>query len=133
SEMGVEGSGVYPHAAALRDRIAADGHAVLMVDLLPDRPLSKVVRALAAPRGSRSMAEHLRRTVNITGAKGGLLRECLPPESFADPDALARGMKAVPIRLVRPRPISEAISSAGGVRWDALDSRLMLRALPGTF
>jgi uncharacterized flavoprotein (TIGR03862 family) len=133
SEMGVEGSGVYPHSAALRDRIAADGHAVLMVDLLPDRSLSKVVQGLSAPRGSRSMAEHLRRTVNITGVKGGLLRECLPPGGFADPNTLARALKALPIRLVAPRPITEAISSAGGVRWSALDSRLMLRALPGTF
>jgi uncharacterized flavoprotein (TIGR03862 family) len=133
SETGIEGSGVYPHSAALRDRIAAEGGAVLMVDLLPDRPLSKVVQGLGAPRGSRSMAEHLRRTVNIAGVKAGLLRECLPPESFADPHALARGIKALPIQLAAPRPIAEAISSAGGVRWEALDDRLMLDALPGTF
>jgi uncharacterized flavoprotein (TIGR03862 family) len=133
SETGIEGSGVYLHSAVLRDAIAAGEASVLTADLLPDWPLSKVVQALSAPRGSRSMAEHLRRTVNITGVKAGLLRECQPPESFADPAILARGLKALPIRLVEPRPIAEAISSAGGVRWDGVDDRLMLRAVPGAF
>ncbi|HTJ64049.1 MAG TPA: TIGR03862 family flavoprotein [Alphaproteobacteria bacterium] len=133
SETGIEGSGVYLHSAVLRDGIAADGSAVLTVDLLPDWALPKLVQALYAPRGSRSMAEHLRRTVNVTGVKAGLLRECLPPEGFADPTALARGLKALPIRLIAPRPIVEAISSAGGVRWNAVDERLMLRAVPGAF
>ena len=133
SETGVEGSGVYFHSAALRDRIIAQGSAVLTVDLLPDWPLDRLVKALAAPRGSRSMADHLRRTVKLTGVKVGLARECLPASAFADSASLARGLKALPLRLTAPRPIAEAISSTGGICWDGLDERLMLRALPGVF
>jgi uncharacterized flavoprotein (TIGR03862 family) len=133
SEAGVEGSGIYFHSAALRDRIAAHGSATLTIDLLPDWPLDRVVKALAAPRDSRSMADHLRRTVKLTGVKAGLARECLPPSAFADPAALARGLKTLPLPLTAPRPIAEAISSAGGICWEGVDDRLMLRALPGVF
>jgi uncharacterized flavoprotein (TIGR03862 family) len=133
SATGVEGSGIYLHSAALRDRIAAEGSAVLTIDLLPDWSGDRVSKALTAPRGSRSMADHLRRTVNITGVKAALARECLSPAAFSDPAALARGLKALSLKVTAPRPIAEAISSAGGVRWDGLDERLMLRALPGVF
>jgi uncharacterized flavoprotein (TIGR03862 family) len=133
SATGVEGSGIYLHSAALRDRIAADGSAVLTIDLLPDWSPDRVRRALTAPRGSRSMADHLRRTVNITGVKAALARECLPPSVFADSAALARGLKALSLKATALRPIAEAISSAGGIRWGGLDERLMLRALPGVF
>ncbi len=132
-EAGVEGSGIYLHSAALRDAIAANGSAVLTVDLLPDWPVERVIQALSAPRGSRSMGDHLRRTVNITGVKAALAHECLPPPAFANTTALARGLKALPLTVTAPRPIAEAISSAGGIRWDGLDDRLMLRALPGVF
>ncbi len=132
-EAGVEGSGIYLHSASLRDAIAANGPAVLTVDLLPDWSPERVAGALTMPRGSRSMGDHLRRTVNITGVKAALARECLPPSAFADTAALARGLKALPLTVMAPRPIAEAISTAGGIRWDGLDGRLMLRALPGVF
>jgi uncharacterized flavoprotein (TIGR03862 family) len=133
SQAGIEGSGVYPHAAALRDAIAASGGAILTLDLLPDRTPERVAGALAAQRGSRSLADHLRRTVGLTGVKAGLLRECLAPADLADTARLARAIKALPLKLLRPRPIAEAISSAGGIAWDGLDDKLMLRALPGVF
>jgi len=78
------------------------------------------------------MATHLRRA-GIEGVKAGLLRECLPAAAFASPAHLAAGIKALPLRLVAPRPIAEAISSAGGVPFEELDENLMLRALPGIF
>ena len=79
------------------------------------------------------MANHLRRTAGLVGVRAGLLRECLPAETFADPARLAAGIKALPLRLVAPRPLAEAISSAGGVAFAALDDGFMLAARPGTF
>jgi uncharacterized flavoprotein (TIGR03862 family) len=130
---GVEGSGVYPLSARLRDEIAAHGKAVLTIDLLPDHSPDRLSAALRQPRGSRSLADHLRRAVGITGVKAGLLRELCPPERLADPAGLARALKALPLPLTSARPIAEAISSAGGIAWDGLSDQLMLTALPGTF
>jgi hypothetical protein len=129
TEHGVEGSGIYPLSARLRD----DRTKRLTLDLLPDHTPERVAKALAQPRGSRSLAEHLRRTVGITGVKAGLIRELSPPEALADPAALARALKSLRLPLENPRPIEEAISSAGGIAWDSLVESLMLKALPGTF
>jgi uncharacterized flavoprotein (TIGR03862 family) len=133
TESGIEGGGVYVHAAALRDRIAASGAAVLILDLAPDRDEAELRRSLSAPRGSRSLADHLRRRAGMTGVKAGLLREHLAPADLADPARAAAALKALPLRLAAPRPIEEAISSAGGISFGALDERLMLRARPGVF
>ena len=133
SAAGIEGSGVYPHAAALRDEIAASGRAVLRLDLLPDRSPGSIAAALGAPRGSRSLADHLRRTLALTSVKAGLLRECLEPDELADLGRIARAVKALQLTLTRPRPLAEAISTAGGVTWQALTDDLMLRGLPGVF
>lgn len=130
---GVEGSLVYVFSAALRDRIAAHGRAVLRLDLSPERSERQLAAELARPRGSKSMANHLRARAGIDGVKAGLLRELLPAEAFADPQRLAAAIKSLPVPLAAPRPIDEAISTAGGVRFDALDDALMLRALPGVF
>jgi uncharacterized flavoprotein (TIGR03862 family) len=133
SESGIEGSGVYAHSAALRDRIEAEGAAILTIDLAPDWSIARLVEALGKPRGSRSLAEHLRRGCGITGVKAGLLRECLNPGEMADLQRLAQGIKALPLKLTATRPIEEAISSAGGITWDSLSDDLMIRALPGVF
>lgn len=133
TETGLEGGPVYAHAAVLREEIETRGEAVLMLDLAPDRDAMHLARDLAKPRGSRSLATHLRRTVGIEGVKAGLLRECLPASSLVDPALLAAGIKALPLRLNVPRPIAEAISSAGGVAFASLDDNLMLRAVPGVF
>lgn len=131
--QGVEGSLVYAWSAAVREAINRDGRGRLLLDLLPDRPVDKIVQALAKPRGSRSMAKHLQGQLGIEGVKAALLRELTDQATFADPQALARAIKALPIELVRPRPLDEAISSAGGVRFEALDNGLMLKQLPGVF
>lgn len=131
--QGVEGSLVYAWSAAVREAINRDGRATLLLDLLPDRPVDKIVQALAKPRGSRSMAKHLQGQLGLDGVKAALLRELTDQSTFAAPEALARAIKALPIELVRPRPLDEAISSAGGVRFEALDEGLMLQRMPGVF
>ncbi len=130
---GVEGSVVYAIGAALRDAIEVHGSATLVLDLLPGRPLEQVQAEIARPRGSRSLATHLKSRLGLHGVKTGLLHELLPREAFADPARLAAAIKALPLRLVAARPLAEAISTAGGVAFDALDERLMLRAAPGVF
>jgi hypothetical protein len=79
------------------------------------------------------MAKHLRSHAGIEGVKAGLLRELVQPEDFADPAKLGATIKALKLRLIAPRPLDEAISSAGGVAFEALDEHLMVRSMPGVF
>jgi uncharacterized flavoprotein (TIGR03862 family) len=129
---GVEGSLVYALSAGIRNRIAAHGSATVKLDLLPDWPLERVQQELSHPRGSRSMSSFLQSRLHIKGVKTGLLHEVLDKDAFHDPIRVAATLKALPIRLRAPRPIDEAISSAGGVRFEALDGT-MLKAMPGVF
>ena len=130
---GVEGSLVYAFSAALRDAIEATGRARIELDLAPGRSIDALRGALARPRGRQSVGRFLRAATGLDGVKAGLLHEVLPREAFADPGRLAAAIKALPLTLVSARPLAEAISTAGGVRFDALDARGMLRALPGVF
>ncbi|WP_242206971.1 MULTISPECIES: TIGR03862 family flavoprotein [unclassified Pseudomonas] len=130
---GIEGSLIYALSAPIREAINQHGAAVIHIDLLPGRPVDKVQTALSKPRGSRSMAKHLHSQVGIDGVKAALLRELTDAATFADPALLARAIKALPLTLVKTRPLDEAISSAGGVTFEAMDERLMLKALPGVF
>src|SRR5688572_17577901 len=130
---GSEGSLVYALSATLRDAIAANGEARIELDLAPGRDLQRLQHDLSRPRGGRSLSEHLRRHAGITGVKSGLLHEVLGKEALHDDAVLARTIKRLPLRLLRPRPIAEAISSAGGVRLEALDEALMIRSTPGVF
>ena len=130
---GLEGSLIYAVSAMLRELVERDGHADIALDLAPGHTRASLQQALARPRGGRSLSEHLRRAAGLHGAKAGLLREVLGAEAMQDPAALAAAIKRLPLRLLRPRPVDEAISSAGGVRLEALDGRMMLRALPGVF
>jgi uncharacterized flavoprotein (TIGR03862 family) len=133
TDHGVEGSAVYALSASLRDAIERQGQATLMIDLAPGRDLERLARELSRPRGGLSMANHLRRACAIEGVKAALLRECLPRQAFDDMVALAQGIKALPLALIRPRPLAEAISTAGGVRFSGLDQKLMAKARPGLF
>lgn len=130
---GIEGSLIYALSASLRDAIAERGHATLELDLAPDRTLARLQHDLAKPRGSRSFSEHLRRQTGLTGVKAALLHEVLDKSHFQDTDTLARTIKRLPLRLQRARPMAEAISTAGGVRLEALNDSMMLTALPGVF
>ena len=133
SDYGVEGSLVYAASSALRAGIERDGHATMQLDLLPTRSADEVARELAHPRGRRSLSTHMKSRLGLHGAKVALLHECLPRDTLADPLKLAAAIKSLPLTVTAPRPIDEAISSAGGVPFEALDDGLMLRKLPGVF
>ncbi len=130
---GLEGSLVYAASADLRDVIARDGQATVHLDLRPDWPLDRVLALLQRPRGGRSLAKVLRGGVGLAPVHAALLHEVLSREELAQPERLAATIKALPLTLVRPRPLDEAISSAGGVRLEALDDGLMARDWPGVF
>ncbi len=133
TETGVEGSLVYAASGAIRDAIEAHGGATVHLDLLPGRDAASVLREVAHPRGPRSLATHLKSRLGVGGVKAALLHELLPRAVMHDAPQLAAALKALPLRLVRARPLDEAISSAGGVPFEALDAGLMLRATPGVF
>ncbi len=133
SRYGLEGGAIYGLSAQLRDHIYKNNTAILKLDLLPFKDLSEIINLLARAKGSMSMATHIKKTTGLQSVKAGLLRECLSKEIFNDPAALANGIKNLPITLQSPRPIDEAISSAGGVAWDELDDNFMLKSLPGVF
>ena len=130
---GIEGSLVYAASHLLRDEIARHGSATLHLNLQPDRSPAQVLAAVAHPRGSRSLSSHLKSRLGLAGVKTALLHELLAPEQLHDVDALARAIKALPVTLTAPRPVAEAISSAGGVRLQSLTEDLELRARPGVF
>jgi len=130
---GIEGSLIYALSATLRDAIARDGGTTLHLDLVPGRDEARLRRDLGKPRGGRSLSDHLRREAGVSGVRAALLYEVMDRAAMQDPAALARTLKHLPLRLLRARPIEEAISSAGGIRLEALDARLMIRALPGVF
>ena len=133
TEGGVEGSLIYAASATLRDALAQCGHAQAFIDLLPARSAAWVLRELTHPRGSRSLATHLKARLGIDGVKAALLHELTPREVMADAQQLAAVIKSLPLHVGAPRPIDEAISTAGGVRFEALDDGLMVKALPGVF
>ncbi len=133
TDTGIEGGLIYAVSARLREQIAAKGSADIRLDLLPQHEQARVLRELQHPRGARSLANHLKSRLGFHGVKAGLLREVLPREGFADPQRLADAIKALPLTLVAARPLDEAISSAGGVCFEALDEHLMLKGLPGVF
>ncbi|MDO8350533.1 MAG: TIGR03862 family flavoprotein [Gallionella sp.] len=128
---GIEGGLIYALSADLRDQIDAAGSAVINIDLLPGKDLQRVLAEVDHPRGSRSMSSHLQSRANIKGVKSSLLRELLPRDCFDQPERLAAAIKSLPLTLVAARPLDEAISSAGGVVFEALDEHLMV--LPGVF
>ena len=133
SRTGVEGSLIYAHAAALRDRLGESGAAFLELDLAPGRTAERLAADLSRQGGKASLSTRLRKGAGLDGVKAALLRECRPDAARLSPEPLAAAIKALPLPLLRPRPIGEAISSAGGIRFDALDESYMLKALPGVF
>lgn len=133
SRNGIEGSLIYAHAGALRDTLERDGKAALTLDLAPGRTLARLARDLARQDTKASFSNRLRKGAGIEGVKAALLREAIADIGTLAPDDLAAAIKALPLPVVAPRPIAEAISSAGGVTFASIDENLMLKALPGTF
>ncbi len=130
---GIEGSLVYAFSAGLREQVAAQGQATLTLDLLPQHTLEQVRAETRRPRGTRSVSTHLKSRLHLQGVKMGLLHELLSPAQLNDPDVLAGFIKALPVLVAAPRPIDEAISTAGGVAFESLDAGLMATAVPGLF
>ena len=126
---GVEGSLIYAASSLLRDEIAAHGSATFTLDLLPDKSPEQVLAEVRHPRGSRSLSSHLKSRLNLDGIKAAMLYELLGKEAIADAAKLAAGIKALPVCVVATRPIDEAISSAGGVKFEALDAQLRVTTL----
>ena len=133
TEHGIEGGLIYALSAALRDEIEHSGQATLHLDLLPDFTAQRVRDEASHPRGARSLSSHLQSRLGLKGVKANLLREVLSAEQMHDTALLAQTIKALPLRLVAPRPLGEAISTAGGIPFEALDANLMLKQLPGVF
>jgi len=132
TQTGVEGSLIYAASALLRDALA-QGPAHLTLDLLPDQSPERVLAQVLWPRGSRSLSSHLKSRLGLEGVKMGLLFELSSPESRSDPVALATALKNLPVRLLKTRPLAEAISTAGGVSWASLTPDLMLSSRPGVY
>jgi uncharacterized flavoprotein (TIGR03862 family) len=132
-QQGVEGSLIYAFSRALRETLNEQGRATFHLDLLPARDAGFVLANVSHPRGSRSLSSHLQSRLGLAGVKLALLREVLDPVAFADAATLAATIKALPVTVTATRPLAEAISTAGGVRFDGLDAKLMLKNMPGVF
>jgi uncharacterized flavoprotein (TIGR03862 family) len=130
---GIEGSLVYAASALLREEIARSGSATLHLNLKPDVTPERVLAEVSHPRGSRSLSSHLKSRLHLTALHLALLHEVLSKEAMNDPQRLATAIQHLPLTLAAARPIDEAISSAGGVRLEALDAQLMSRQMPGVF
>ncbi len=122
SRAGIEGGGVYTISKAVREG------APLSIDLLPDWDVARVRTALDKPRGKNSLSNHLRKVLKLAPAQIALLSEFGRPF----PDDLAALIKALPLTLIGPLPMDQAISTAGGVQFEAMDG-FMLRDRPNTF
>ena len=117
----------------LREEIARAGRASFQLNPLPALTPERVLAELGHARGSRSLSSHLKSRLGLGGARTALLHELLTPEQLKDPVALARAIQSLPITLRAPRPVAEAISTAGGVRLASLSEDLELRRAPGVF
>ncbi|MCF6304149.1 MAG: TIGR03862 family flavoprotein [Rhodobacteraceae bacterium] len=131
SKTGVEGGAIYSISKPLREAMTPNG-VTLMLDLFPDINISKLKRKMSAPRGKSSLSNYLRKSVGLSGVKMALFNESALKTS-KQPYELAAKMKALPIVLQGPRPMDEAISTAGGVKQSALTDGLMLKSRKGVF
>jgi len=130
---GLEGGGIYALSAPMRDAIAAKGRAALRIDLRPDMPWAQIAAKLDHGRVGDAVANRLRKALNLSPLEINLLREGLGVALPTDSETLAAAIKSVPLTLTGMRPLDRAISTAGGVGFEALDGGLMLKALPGVW
>ncbi|BDG72692.1 NAD(FAD)-utilizing dehydrogenase [Roseomonas fluvialis] len=128
---GIEGGAVYALSAPLREAIAAEGNATLLLDLRPDLDHATLARRVNARPAAVTLSNHLRRAAGLPPVAIALVQEAL--HDGASRDDLAALVKALPLRLTAPFPIARAISSAGGIAWSELDDTLMLRRHPGIY
>ncbi len=129
---GIEGGAVYALSSALRQAIERDGRAELLLDLKPDLGAAQLGERLRRPRQRASLSTYLKKTLNLPAGTAALLRG-FAPGAVDDAPALAAAIKGLRLPLSTPRPVAEAISSAGGVCFTDVDATLMLRRRPGVF
>lgn len=132
SREGVEGSLIYALSRPLRETINATGSATFYIDLAPDRTAEKILYTLCR-RGSKSLSSYLKSAFGFNGVKTALLYEVLSKEQINDLKTLAATIKALAITVHATRPITEAISTAGGLCFSDIDQNLMIKELPGVF
>lgn len=149
TQHGLEGSAIYALSAPLRDTLLAlndtspglvkatltagvSSALTLYADLMPDKTHASLHNTLAKPRGKQSLSSFLKRA-GLNPVQIGLLREVLTPHQLNDMPAVARTLKALPLPILSPRPMDEAISTAGGVLLSELTEHLMLKHCPGVF
>lgn len=132
---GLEGGAVYALGAKLREAIVREGHAILHLDLRVGVTEIELTRRLSVPRASQSLATFLRKAGGLSPIAIGLVNEIIHAQPLPDPSpaTLAHVIKALPLRLVAVAEMARAISTAGGIRFAALDAQFMLRAIPGVF
>jgi uncharacterized flavoprotein (TIGR03862 family) len=133
TERGIEGGAIYTLSAELRDAIGRDGSATLTVDLCPQRSEDEIAKRIAGQKPGQSLSNLLRKAVSLSPVAINLLREMAGGAVPREPEALAHAIKSSPLVLTGTEGIDRAISTAGGVAWDAVDDHFMLKALPGVF
>lgn len=137
TQTGIEGGAIYALSSPIRDAIAKDGAATIVIDLLPDVTAAKLGERLSAPRGKQSLSNFLRKNTHLAAVALSLLHEAAlakgKPLSALSPPQIAALIKAVPVTLTGVQPIETAISSAGGIRFGELDDRFMLKNSRGVF
>ncbi len=132
SEYGVEGSLIYTYSKLLREKIEQHSPITVHLDLFPHRSQNKLEQQLNVPHGKQSLSAFWKR-LGLSGVKASLLREVLAKDSLNDPEQVAQRLKNFPLCLESYRPIKEAISTAGGLKFENLDENLMLKEFPGVF
>ena len=133
TQTGVEGSLIYAASSLVREEINRSGEATIHLDLLPQHSAEQVLREVSHPRGSKSLSSHLKSRLGLQGARMALLNELLSKDEMQDGATLAQRIKRLPLKLLRTRPVDDAISTAGGVRLESLTPELMLVSRPGVF
>jgi uncharacterized flavoprotein (TIGR03862 family) len=133
TENGIEGGLIYAASAQIRDTIFEKGYATIYLDLFPDKSFSELFTKLNKPRGKSSVAKFWRNQLKLDGVKAGLLREVLNGDNLNSAGIVAQTLKALPVKCISPRPLEEAISSAGGISFDELTGDLMSKKFAGVF
>ena len=126
TQSGVEGGAIYALGRMLRQTPLA------RIDLAPQLSIHALRDMISNRKPKDSLSNFLRKSVKLDATKRALLFELTRPMP-RDTDGLIAAIKAAPLQVSGPRPIDEAISTAGGLSWDALTPELMLRDFPGVF
>lgn len=127
TNYGIEGGAIYALSSALRDAAPT----IVRIDLRPDLRHEQIRAKLQRAKPGDSLSSTLRKSLSLSPIAISLLHEGGPPPR--EPGALAARIKAIDVELIGPHGLERAISSAGGVSWDAVDQDLQLRAIPNVY